>query len=366
MVGDGNAGGSNDGGAHRGPAGTASDRDPVGVRVWRGGEIESRHLVHAALVRDGSLAAAHGDPSTRAYMRSSAKPIQLLPLVEEGLVEEYGLTSRELAVMAASHNAESFHVDAVRSILEKAGLEESHLRCGPHAPMHEPSARRLVEGGREPTAIHNNCSGKHAGMLATCRAKGWPLETYLEPDHPLQVRIRETLAELAGVDPSSIGIGIDGCGVPCFALSVTAMAAAFDAVARADAARDGDRARAIGAIIDAMAVHPEYVAGTARPCTAIMSKAGERVVVKTGAEGVYGAVLRAAARVGPAGLALKVVDGARRAQDVAIATLLVDLEVLDADLDEVVACLVGPAVTNRAGAVVGRIDARLPLERAGE
>ncbi len=218
--------------------------DPTGVRVWRGDEIESRHEVHAALVRGGRLVAAHGDPSARAYLRSAAKPIQLVPLVEDGGVERYGFTPREIAVMAASHNAESFHVDAVRSILEKAGLEESDLRCGPHPPTHAPSARALVEAGRDPTAIHNNCSGKHAGMLAACRAMGWPLGTYLEPDHPLQVRIRDTLAELAGIDAAAMGIGVDGCGVPCFALPVTAMATAFDALARADADRDDDaRAR---------------------------------------------------------------------------------------------------------------------------
>lgn len=340
----------------------SSPRLPEGVRVWRGDEVESSHRVHAAVVRDGRPESAHGDPSRRAYLRSAAKPIQLLPLVEEGVVERYGFTPREIAVMAASHNAESFHVDAVRSILEKAGLEESHLQCGPHPPMHEPSARALVEAGREPEAIHNNCSGKHAGMLALCRARGWPLETYREPDHPLQVRIRETLADLAGIDAGSIGIGIDGCGVPCFALSVTAMATAFDAMARADATRDDDRSRAIGAIVDAMAIHPEYVAGSGRPCTIIMAKAGERVVVKTGAEGVYGAILRAAPDAGPAGLALKVVDGARRGQDVALATLLTDLGVLHPDLDEKIADLVTPAVTNRAGQVVGHIDACLPLE----
>ncbi|MDX1662133.1 MAG: asparaginase, partial [Gemmatimonadota bacterium] len=345
-------------GNHNDPPAT----DPTGVRVWRGEEIESRHRVHAALVRDGRLVGSHGDPSTRAYLRSSAKPIQLLPLVEEGLVEEFGFTARELAVMAASHNAESFHVDAARSILEKAGLEESHLQCGPHAPAHEPSAHALIEAGLEPTAIHNNCSGKHAGMLAVCVTKGWPLDSYLEPDHPLQVRIRETLAELAGIDAGEIGLGIDGCGVPCFALSVTGMATAFDSMAQSDAARDDDRARAIGTVVDAMAIHPEYVAGTGRPCTTIMAKVGERVVVKTGAEGVYGAVLRAAPDTSPAGLALKVADGARRAQDVAIATLLADLGVLEPDLDEAIADLVTPAVTNRAEAVVGRVDARLPLE----
>ncbi|MBW3660459.1 MAG: asparaginase [Gemmatimonadetes bacterium] len=338
-----------------------STNGPEGVRAWRGGEVESLHRVHAALVREGRMVARHGDPSTRAYLRSSAKPIQALPLVEEGLVERYGFTPQEIAVMAASHNGETFHLDAVRSILEKAGLEEDRLRCGPHPPMHEPSARALRDAGCEPAAIHNNCSGKHAGMLAVCRAKGWPLDSYRDADHPLQVRIRDTVAELAGVDPGSIGIGVDGCGVPCFALPVTAMAAAFDALARHDASRAGERGRAVGAVLDAMAAHAEYVAGTGRACTTILAKAGRRVVVKTGAEGVFAAVLRAAGGAEPAGLALKVADGARRAQDVAIATLLADLGILQAGADEAVDDLLRPAVENRAGEVVGHLDADLPL-----
>jgi len=335
---------------------------PVGVRVWRGPEIESLHRVRVAVAgAGGTLVGGLGDPSARTYLRSSAKPVQALPLVEEGLVERYGLEPREIAVMAASHNAEPFHVHAVRSILEKGGIEESLLQCGPHEPMGEMAAASLRAAEEEPGPIHNNCSGKHAGMLLVCRAMGWPTGSYRDPDHPLQRRIRERLAELAGCAADALGLAVDGCGVPTFSMPVEAMARTLAALAVADARRAGDRERAIGAVLDAMARHPEYVAGTGRVDTAIMVAHGNRVVVKTGAEGVFCAAIRGHDGNEPRGVALKVADGARRAQDVAIVDVLDRLGVVD----PAAAGLAGharPPLLNRSGEVVGRIDAHLPLE----
>lgn len=332
---------------------------PEGVRVWRGDEVESLHQVDAAVVDvDGTVVASRGDPGRRAYLRSAAKPVQLLPLVEEGLVDRYGFSPAEVAVMAASHNAEPFHLEAVERILAKAGLAPTLLQCGPHLPLDPIAAEALRRSGREPTPLHNNCSGKHAGMLALCRAMGWPLDTYLDAAHPLQQRIWRLVAELAGLPPEAVGRGTDGCGVPAFAMPVEAMARMFARLAAADAARATDRERAIGVVLDAMAAHPEYVAGTGRPCTAVMRSAGERVVVKTGAEGVFCAALRGRGQ----GLALKVADGAGRAQNVALIALLTELAVLDPG-DPAVGGWARPAVTNRAGLQVGVVDARLPLER---
>jgi L-asparaginase II len=335
-----------------------------GVRVWRGDEIESLHAVAAAVVDgDGRTVARHGDPSRRAYLRSSAKPIQLLPLVEEGLVEKYGFSDQELAVMAASHSAEPFHVEAVRRVLEKAGLDESMLRCGAHEPLNAAAAEELRRRGEKPASIHNNCSGKHAGMLAVCRAMGWPLDTYFDAEHPLQRRIWTTLAELAGMSPGDIGRAVDGCAVVVFALPVEGMARTWSALAAADARRGSDRDKAIGRILDVMASHPEHVAGTGRIDTDLMRRAGDRLVVKTGAEGVFCAAFRASGgRVPLGGMALKVVDGARRAQDVALMSLLQDLGALDPTGDPVLQAHARPNVTNRAGAVVGWIDAWLPLQ----
>jgi L-asparaginase II len=342
---------------------SARGSDPGGVRVWRGEEVESLHEVHAALARatreagpaGSGIMARVGDPVRRAFLRSAAKPIQLLPLVEDGVADRFGFTTEELAIMTASHNGEPFHLDAVRSALAKAGLEPAQLQCGPHEPLHVPSAEALRERGEKPTALHNNCSGKHAGMLAVCKAHGWPLETYRDPEHPHQRRIRARLAELAGVSEAGIGLAVDGCGAPTFALPVVAMAAAFARLAEADAERDDDRARAIGVVLDAMAAHPAHVAGTGRLCTDLMTRAGSRIVVKTGAEGVYVAVLRGESQ----GLALKVADGAKRAQDVALVALLAALGAIEPGTARALEAHARPALVNRAGVTVGRIDARL-------
>jgi len=333
--------------------------------VWRGDEIESLHAVAAAVVdANGRTVARHGDPSRRAWLRSSAKPIQLLPLVEEGLVERYGFNDEELAVMAGSHNAEPIHLQTVRRVLEKAELDEGLLRCGAHEPMSAAAAEELRRSGEKPTAIHNNCSGKHAGMLAVCRAMGWPLDTYVDADHPLQRRIWATLAELSSMDPEDIGRAVDGCGVVVFALPVEGMARAWSALAAGDARRKTHREKAIGRIFDAMASHPELVAGTGRIDTDLMRRAGDRLIVKTGAEGVFCAALRGTGAWGPHGLALKVVDGAKRAQDVALMALLEDLGVVDSAADPTLEFHARPTLKNRSGAVVGRIDAQLPLDRS--
>ncbi len=332
--------------------------------MWRGDEIESLHAVAAAVVdRAGRMIYRHGDPARRAWLRSSAKPIQLLPLVEEGLVERFGFSQEELAVMAASHDAEPFHLEAVRAILDRAGLEDSMLRCGAHEPGNAAAAEELRRRGETPTAIHNNCSGKHAGMLVVCRALGWPLESYLSPDHPLQQRIWRTLAELSGMPPEEIGRAVDGCGAVTFAMPIAAMARAWGALAVADARRETAREKAVGRIFDAMAAHPAHVGGTGRLDSDLLRHAGVRLIAKTGAEGVFCAALRGARKEGPRALALKVVDGARRAQDPALLALLEELGEIDAARDPALEGHARPVTLNRSGAPVGRIDARLPLER---
>ncbi|MFN2384122.1 MAG: asparaginase [Gemmatimonadota bacterium] len=332
---------------------------PVGVRFWRGTELESVHAVHAALASAGRVVPLHGAPSTRAFLRSAAKPIQLIPLVEEGLVARYGFTDAEVAVMAASHSGEPFHVAAVTSILEKADLQPAHLQCGVHEPLSHAAALALRAAGMAPTPLHNNCSGNHAGLLVVCRALGWPLATYREPDHPLQERLWRLVAELADLTLERVGRATDGCGIPAFALPVSTMAAAYGRLAEADAARLSDRERAIGLIFDAMAAAPPFTAGTGRLCTDLMTRAGAGLIIKTGAEGVYCAALRAGGA--PRGLALKVADGAGRAADVALLELLVGLGAIDSAADPVLAAHARPPVRNHAGCVVGHLDAWLPM-----
>lgn len=328
-------------------------RDALSVEVWRGDEIESVHRVHAVVAdADGHTPRTYGESGRRAFLRSSAKPVQAIPTVESGAAEKFGLTTEEIAVTTASHNAEPYHIEAVRSILDKAGLDESDLQCGPHDPMHAPSAEALRDAGERPGRIHNNCSGKHAGMLATCRAEGWPLVTYRDPDHPLQRRIRALICELSGIADDEIGVAVDGCGAATFSIPISAMAVMFARLARVDRTRDDPLGQAVGVIFDAMATCPEYVAGSDRLCTEIMRGQGSRTIAKTGAEGVYAAARRGEDH----GLALKVADGARRAQDVALVALLEALGWVDPVAGTSLERFLHPQLSNWGDELVGRID----------
>ena len=317
------------------------------VRVTRSGTVESAHRVHVAVAdARGRLIGGCGDPGQVAFYRSAAKPFQALPLVEDGVVERFGFTEKELALCCASHNAEPEHLALARSMLARAGLDERALACGPHPSLRPERARELWARGARLGAVHNNCSGKHAGMLALAVARGWPAEGYLEPGHPVQRRMLVEIARWTGVAASELVTGTDGCGVVTFALSLADMAASF---ARFTAAADaGDPA---ARIVAAMTGHPFAVAGTGRTCTAVMERLGGRVFVKTGAEGVYCGGVRGRGL----GFALKVEDGARRASDVALVGVLSDLGVADAD--DVPALARGRIeVLNTLGVDVGRIE----------
>ena len=215
------------------------------------------------------------------YLRSSAKPFQLLPLVESGAADRFGFTDAELAVMAGSHSGEPRHVAAVQSILNKIGLSEEALQCGVHAPFNADSAKALRAAGREPTALYNNCSGKHSGMLAQAVDRGLSTHDYLDPQHPVQITIRQRLAELGGITFDEIGVGVDGCSAPCFAMPLRAAALAF---ARLAEARESGLHRVARVMMD----YPEMVAGEGRLDTDLMRAVPGRVVSKGGAEGYHG------------------------------------------------------------------------------
>ncbi len=286
------------------------ERGPVLVEVTRGSIVEAWH--HGALVAvssDGDIIAAVGNPDWVTYLRSAAKPFQALSVVESGAADHYGLTDRELAVICGSHAAEPRHVEAVCSILSKIGLDESALRCGAHMPINEEAARALIRAGENPQPVHNNCSGKHSGMLALARFWGTDVESYLEPTHPVQVANRRVLAEMAGLRPEEIIIGMDGCSVPTFAMPLWAAARAF---ARLSDPADLPPARqaACRRIVTAMQTYPEMVGASIGSFDSDLMRAlGTRVVSKGGAEGFQGVgVLPGAGRPG-LGLALKVEDG---------------------------------------------------------
>jgi len=318
------------------------------VDVLRGGLVESRHRVHAVVAdADGGLVWTAGDAGLVTFVRSAIKMFQALPLVEDGGVERYGLTTEEVAITTASHGGEPFHLDAVRALLRKAGCDEEALACGPHPPMHAASAEALRAGGVTPGRLHNNCSGKHAGMLALAGLHGWPRVQYHLLAHPVQTRVLATLAEWTGVPHDALGCAIDGCGLPTFALPLDAMARGCARLSAAAARGDDAPARVLGA----MTAHPAHVAGTDRLCTDLMRAAGGRVWAKVGAEGYYCAGVPDLGL----GIALKVEDGTWRAVEPALLAVLREAGAIDDDVRAALETYAAPTILNTRGERVGGI-----------
>ena len=324
------------------------------IDVWRGDVVESVHFgTIAAVDSTDRILGAAGDPATVTFLRSAAKPAQLIPLVESGAVERFGITTAEIAVMSGSHGGEPFHVEAVRSVLGKIGLDESALQCGVHPPSYRPAADHLRRAGGSPTALHNNCSGKHAGMLALAVHLGAPTRSYLETGHPVQLRIRAAVETLAGLELGGAQVAIDGCSAPNFAVPVAA-------AARIYARLLDPRGRAAGTsaasqVVEAMRRHPEMVAGTDRLCTALMQGAGHNMIAKIGAEGFFALGYDGGGR--GVGVAIKISDGeGSRSRFTAGLEALRQLGALD---DEQAAALRSRFVGdphNHRGLVVGRIE----------
>ncbi len=327
------------------------------VEVVRGDIVESHHRVHVAVVdAHGGVYASAGDIDGLTYYRSASKPMQALPLVEEGVVDLFGFTVDELSLCCASHEGEVAHVDGVRSILKKAGADESLLRCGAHAPFSQEAALALTVSGEEPGRIHNNCSGKHAGMIALAIAMGWDPIDYHLAKHPVQERMLDEVVRFSGVSANRIPTGVDGCGVVCFAVPLSDMARSFASFVAA-----ADRREPAGRIVDAMTNSPFMVGGTARTCTDVMATAGDRVFVKLGAEGVYGAGLRGRGL----GVAIKVEDGGRRAVEVALLHTLNALGAVTDDEAEVLRAHGRPEIKNTRDEVVGELRPAFDLNTAG-
>ncbi len=305
--------------------------------VSRGPLVESLHHGAFAVVdRTGRLLAAAGPIMTPIFLRSSAKPFQLMPLLEEGGAERWNLTDEEIAVMVASHSGTERHVAVVQNLHIRMGLGPQHLQCGVHPPLHRESAWALKKAGREPTPYHHNCSGKHTGMLALALLRGWPLETYLEPDHPVQRRIRQTLADMARWPEEAIVLGTDGCSAPNFALPLYHAAWAY---ARLVDPRDLPEPRqgAARRIVQAMMAHPFLVAGPDRFDTRLMEALPGVLVAKGGAEGYQGVgILPQGDGEKGIGIALKIADGdaRRRATAAVIIEILRRLNVLSPEAQE--------------------------------
>jgi len=294
--------------------------DQISVAVHRGPFVESVHLVHAVAVQDGAVVAEAGDPAFLTSLRSSAKPFQALPLVRS----RDDLDEVDIAIASASHRAEPEQIEAVRRLLAKAPATEDDLELG-------------LQAGRPPEPIYHNCSGKHAGMLATCRARGWPTEGYRLAGHPLQDEILEEIAAAAAIEPDELETGVDGCGVVCFALPLERVAFMFSRLET----RDGGRP-----VAAAMRTHPQLVGGTGQPDTDLM-RALPGWIAKGGAEGLFCATAE-----NGLGVALKSQDGRFRALRPGLASFF---KRLGLELDDGFARV---PVQNSLGEQVGELSTR--------
>jgi len=321
------------------------------VKATRDELTDRRHRGHVAVVNvDGEILYSAGDPHHRTYMRSSAKPLQAMPVIETGAASAFGLEVREVAVACASHSAQPEHVETVRSILTKAGVDEVKLRCGSHPPVHEASRVDLYRRGDNPSSVHSNCSGKHASMLAVCQHMGWPTDDYRASGHPLQQLLLSHIAEMSGLAPEDISIGIDGCGLPAYGMSVAEMAYMFARLGRASGLSDRKAASA-RRVVQAMQTHPLMVAGEGRICTALNARPGARFAAKGGALGVY---CVCAVDEG-FGLAVKIEDGNGQAAGAAALEALSQLDVLTQKDEEALDEFWHPPVTNVLQDVVGQV-----------
>ncbi|MHB1419179.1 MAG: asparaginase [Bacillota bacterium] len=331
------------------------------VNVTRGSLVESFHRGHIVVSdAQGNIVYALGDPEYVTFMRSSAKPLQALAVVESGAIDALGLTTEDLAIICGSHAGQPVHTELVVSILAKAGLSPDVLMCGAHRPFHAPTANALTEAGLKPNSLHNNCSGKHSGMLVLSVHRKWPVENYIEVTHQVQQLMLTTVAEMCGFSRENIVIGIDGCGVPVFGMPLRNMAAGYARLTNPQVL-NADRENACRRVTQAMMDNPQLVSGDGRICTEIMSVAPQKVVSKMGAEAVYCFGLPGTGL----GVAIKLEDGGQRGLEPAVIETMAQLGVFD---EQGLQQLVGfhhPLVKNFRGDIVGKIEAVFHLKNSG-
>ena len=347
--------------------------NPILVEVWRGNVVESFHRGAYAIVdAAGAVVSARGDVERPVYPRSAIKVLQALPLVESGAADRFGLSNDELALACASHDGEARHVHTAASMLSKAGLDDSVLECGVHWPYNEAAKLELAASGAQPSALHNNCSGKHAGfvclgcLMAGDRDRRAFLSGYVKPEHPLMREVNAAVESTTGCTLETAPMGTDGCSMPTFGIALTNLAHAFARIATGQGHSPG-RAAAAKRLRTAVAAAPFMVGGSGRLDSRVMELFGERVFCKVGAEGMYCAALPDAGW----GLALKMDDGNNaRACEVTVAALFEGLGVARREPERaLLAELSNVTLRNWRGIQVGRLaaqpDLRRNLPRAG-
>ncbi len=324
------------------------------VEVTRGERVESSHYGHLAVAEpQGRLVAAVGEPETWVCLRSMAKPLQVLPLLTTGAAAVLHFGTEELAVFSGSLNGQDFQVAIIQRVLDRLGLSPAHLQCGIHAPSHRPTAQALAKAGQAPTPLHNNCAGKHTAMLALCVHHGWPVEDYLDINHPVQQLILQTVAQVTEVPTAHITVAIDGCGAPVFYVPLRRIAQAYAKLAAAAQGRlaPGPLTEAMATVVPACLAHPRLIAGDGRLCTDIMQALPGRVLAKTGAEGGYALALINEGL----GVAIKIADGHARGLNPTVVESLAQLQVWTPEAAAALAAYHHSTIKNHRQQQVGQI-----------
>lgn len=346
----------------------------------RGGIIECRHTIHAAVVDNtGRVLHTVGNASRVTLWRSAAKPAQALAIVETGCLEQFDFSEADLALMCASHNAEERHLARASSMLERIGASEDDLKCGGHPSINPEVVKEWAKMDFTPTAICNNCSGKHAGMLAGAKAIEAGFEGYHPPEHPMQVRVRKVVEDLCGEETHAVKWGIDGCNLPAPASPLHLLARMFATFAAAADAVDtngqeactlSNRTQACSRIFNAKSTYPELVAGEGRFCTDLMRAYKGSLIGKVGAEGCYGIGIRESEQtrrmgaVGAVGISVKVEDGNREILYSAVMEILEQLQISTLALRQELAAYKKKVVLNTAGVITGSVHHAFELRSA--
>ncbi len=326
------------------------------VYMYRNKLVESIHRGDIAIVDvNNKDLYNYGDINKTTYWRSAAKPFQALPLIFTGTAQKYGFTEKELAIMAASHSGEPAHTKVIKNILDKIGLDESYLKCGVHSPLNKKTAKELLKAGKEPGPVHNNCSGKHCSLLALCKYHDWPLTKYYEKNHPVQKLMIKTISEITEITADNIYYGEDGCGVIVFGIPVKNMAYAYACLANPDSLPDRYR-KAASIMTLCMEKYPEMVGGTGRFNTDLMKVTRNKLVAKSGAEGVFCIGVH-----GKMGITVKIEDGNKRAIPPVILQILSQLGIISAAEQKKLEKYQKPAVVNNLNHKVGEIVPKFKL-----
>lgn len=331
------------------------------AKVVRGETLESLHRGHLIIVDgNGKTLFQIGNPETVTFLRSSAKPFQVMPFLLSGGAEHFNFTDDEIALACGSHSGESFHVKLAAKMLEKCGLTETDLRCGSHLPFSEQVANTMIRTDEKPNQLYNNCSGKHAAMLAFCKFIGANITTYEHLNHPIQQQILEIVKEFCEYE--DVKLAVDGCAAPNFAVPISAMAKGFVKLVFPPSNFDEKLKNACRTIVSAMMNFPQNVGGTERLDTLIMQELKGEIICKIGAEGVWLAgILPSEKYQTGLGIAFKIEDGDdKRARAVVAIELLRQLELFD---NTQLARFSPMEITNRRGDIVGQIEAGFELRK---